>query len=195
MAIYPFSLEIEAPDLGADVKAVALELIETANREPVRGPEAAQIWAAAVEAIAAGEPFVLDFFSHVNRVREFCRLQDIAFRDAAERCCVIAQPSTAQLVEIFQRFEEETFGIRAGGALKAGGQRVNGEVDSPLEADLSGRGVDAYHPAFPHYLFCSVTDFENGFLTLLSNLLSANEVTRRVKPAVAPLQVSVILPQ
>ena len=38
MALLPYSLEIEALDLGADVKAVGLELIETGSREPLRGP-------------------------------------------------------------------------------------------------------------------------------------------------------------
>jgi hypothetical protein len=206
MDIQPYSLEIEAPDLGADVKAVALELIESVNREPVRGLDAARIWAAVVEAIASDEPFVLDFFSHLDRVREFCRLHDVAFRDAAERCCVIPQLESEQLVELFQRFEAETFGIRGGGPAGAGaavGARGPGgsseaaglAIDTELETDLSHRGVDAYHPAFPRYFFCAVTDFENGFLTVLSNRLSANEITRRARPAVANLQVFVALPQ
>lgn len=195
MDIPPYALEIEAPDLGTDVKAISLELIETANREPLRGLAAARIWAAAVEAIAAAEPFVLDFFSHVDRVREFCKMHNVAFRDPADRCCVIPQPSTDELVEVFQRFEAETFGIRAGGPLKAVDSASNYAPDKDLEEDLSRRGVDAYHPAFPRYFFCAVTDSENGFLTLLSNPLSANEVTRRVKPAVASLQVAVALPQ
>src|SRR6059058_1353278 len=33
----PFSLDVQALDLGGDVKAVGLELVETENREPVRG--------------------------------------------------------------------------------------------------------------------------------------------------------------
>ena len=42
-----YLLEIEALDLGADVRAVALELTEAdENREPVRGADAARIWAA-----------------------------------------------------------------------------------------------------------------------------------------------------
>ena len=40
----PFSLDVQALDLGGDVKAVALELVETENREPVRGRDAAEIW-------------------------------------------------------------------------------------------------------------------------------------------------------
>lgn len=195
MTILPYALEIEAPDLGTDVQAISMELMENLNREPVRGLDAARIWAAAVEAIASSEPFVLDFFSHLERVREFCNMQNIAFRDAAERCCVIPQPTNEELVEIFQRFEAETFGIRAGDPLRKLESALNPAVDAELETDLSHRGVDAYHPAFPRYFFCAVSDFENGFLTLLSSRLSANEVTRRVKPAVAPLQVAVALPQ
>ena len=38
-----FSLDVQALDLGDEVKAVGLELIETQNREPVRGKDAAQM--------------------------------------------------------------------------------------------------------------------------------------------------------
>ena len=48
----PFSLDVEALDLGEDVKAVGLELLETENREPVRGKDAAAIWAAVFPALA-----------------------------------------------------------------------------------------------------------------------------------------------
>jgi len=37
----PFFLDVQALDLGNDVKAVGLELVETESREPVRGKEAA----------------------------------------------------------------------------------------------------------------------------------------------------------
>src|SRR5271155_3367484 len=84
----PFSLDVEALDLGPGVKAVGLELIETESREPLRGPEAAEIWAAAWTSVVAGEPFVLDFFSHLDRVREFCASHSIAVRQAATRCLV-----------------------------------------------------------------------------------------------------------
>lgn len=41
----PYSLDVQAMDLGQDVKAVGMELIETENREPLRGPQSAAIWA------------------------------------------------------------------------------------------------------------------------------------------------------
>jgi hypothetical protein len=44
----PYSLDVQAMDLGLGVKAVGLELIETESREPLRGPEAATIWAPAI---------------------------------------------------------------------------------------------------------------------------------------------------
>jgi hypothetical protein len=37
----PFSLDVQALDLGAGIKAVGLELLGTESREPVRGPDAA----------------------------------------------------------------------------------------------------------------------------------------------------------
>ena len=40
-----YLLDVEPLDLGADVRAVGLELIEAdENREPVRGTDAARIW-------------------------------------------------------------------------------------------------------------------------------------------------------
>jgi hypothetical protein len=88
----PFSLDVQTLDLGADVKAVGLELLETESREPVRGKEAAEIWAAMLPALAGNDFFVLDFFSHVDRVRDFCNVREIVFREAAERCLVLTQP-------------------------------------------------------------------------------------------------------
>ena len=91
----PFSLDVESLDLGSDVKAVGLELLGTESREPVRGKEAAAIWAAVFPALAANECYVLDFFSHVDRVREFCKIHEIHFREAADRCIVLPQPREA----------------------------------------------------------------------------------------------------
>ena len=42
----PFSLDVEALDLGADTKAVGLELLGTESREPVRGPNDGCIFSA-----------------------------------------------------------------------------------------------------------------------------------------------------
>ena len=69
----PYSLEVEALDLGPETRAVGLELVETESREPLAGETAARIWAALFPALAAGEYLVLDFFSHLGRVREFCK--------------------------------------------------------------------------------------------------------------------------
>jgi hypothetical protein len=91
------------------------------------------------------------------------------------------------LPELIERFAGETFGARAGSLLAVG--------DAPLEGELARLGVDAYHAVFRNYLFCAVCDFENGFLTLLTEKLWTSEVLRRVKPAVAGLPVEVARPQ
>ena len=179
-------LEVEALDLGADVKAVGLELIEAESREPLPAAESARIWGRALPALVGSEPWALDFFSHLDRLRDFCGHHDIAYREAAKRTVVIAPPEPEQLETLFERFAGETFGARAGGVLP--------DADAALEGDLARRGVDAYHPAFPNYFFCGVCDFENGFLTLLSNRLWASEVVRRLSPALHDLKVVVSQP-
>ena len=60
---------------------------------------------------------------------------------------------------------------------------------------MASHGVDAYHAVFRNYQFCAVCDFENGFLTLLTEKLWTSEVLRRVKPAVAALPVEVARPE
>ena len=187
MELKPHSLEVEALDLGTDVRAVGLELIETESRDPVRGEDAARIWAAVVTALDGAEAWALDFFSHLDRVREFCKGHGIEFRDAAGRCIVVPQPEPAERARLFARFETETFGARVGGA------PANG--DAALEGELSRRGVDAYQTAYPRYAFCLVCSFESGDLTVLSEKLWASEVIRRVRPAVEPLDVMVSRPQ
>lgn len=183
----PYVLEVEPFDLGADVKAVGLELIDRESREPARGGDAARIWSAALPALAGAEPWALDFFSHLERLREFCRRHEIAFREAASRCVVIAPPGAELLTALVERFAGETFGVRAGGPLLS--------IDTALENDLARRGVDAYHPVFANYFLCAVCDFENGFLTLLSNRLSSSEVIRRVRPVLDGLPVAIARPQ
>jgi hypothetical protein len=182
----PYSLDVEALDLGADVKAVGLELLETENREPVRGKDAALIWAAAFPALAANEFFVVDFFSHIDRVREFCKLHEIQCREAAERCLALPQPGQTQLAELFQRFEGETFGLRVGGPSQHG--------DAELEKELSRRGLDAYQPAYARYTFCAICEPEDGWVTLLSQTLWPTEVIRRIRPAVQEFDVYIARP-
>jgi hypothetical protein len=182
----PFSLDVQALDLGADVKAVGLELLETENREPVKGKDAAQIWAAVFPALVADDVFVVDFFSHVDRVREFCKLHEIPFREAAERCLVVPQPNQDQLRELFARFEGETFGVRAGLAAQT--------PDAALEGELSRRGLDAYQGAYTRYAFCAVVEPEDGWVTLLSGTLWPSEVIRRVRPAVQPFDIHIARP-
>jgi hypothetical protein len=182
----PFSLDVQALDLGVGVKAVGLELVETENREPVRGKEAAEIWSAVFPALVAGEPYVVDFFSHIDRVREFGKARGIALREAAERCVVLPQPSQELLRQIFERFEAETFGMRAGAAAN--------EADAPLEGDLSRRGLDAYQSGYSRYTFCAICEPEDGWVTLLSETLWPCEVIRRLRPAVQPFDVHIARP-
>lgn len=181
-----FSLDVESMDLGSDVAAVGLELLETESREPVRGPHAAAIWAAVFPFLAGNEPFVLDFFSHIDRVRDFCERHQIVFREGAARCLVLQQPSAAQLEQLFMRFEGETFGVRAGAAAAV--------ADEVLEKELSHRGLDAYQPAYARYMFCAVCEPEDGWVTLLSKTLWATEVIRRVRPAAQRFDIYISRP-
>jgi len=183
----PFSLDVEALDLGPGVKAVGLELVETENREPVRGKQAAEIWSAVFPALAFEEYYVVDFFSHIDRVLEFCRARKIAYREGGGRCVVLPQPRQALLLQLFERFEGETFGIRAGTAAE--------NPDTALEGDLSKRGVDAYQSGYERYSFCAVCEPEDGWVTLLSATLWASEVIRRVRPAVQPFDIYIARPQ
>ncbi len=182
----PFSLDVQALDLGRDVKAVGLELVETENREPVRGKDAAEIWSAVFLALARNESYAVDFFSHIGRVREFCKMREMAWRGAAERCVVLPQPNQEQLRQIFERFEGETFGIRAGVASQS--------ADAALEGDLSKRGLDAYHAVYARYTFCAICEPEDGWMTLLSDSLWPSEVIRRVRPAVQPFGIHIARP-
>lgn len=181
-----YLLEVEPLNLGEDVKAVGLELVEVRSREPARGGDAARIWGRVLWALAGTEPWALDFFSHLDRLRDFCTRHGIAYRDAAARSVVIRSPEDAHLAALIERFAGETFGARAGKMLESG--------DPALEGDLARRGVDAYHHAFANYLYCAVCDFENGFLTLLTEKLWAHEIIRRTTPVLRDLDVEVHLP-
>jgi len=183
----PFSLDVQTMDLGADTKAVGLELIETESREPLRGSEAAEIWAAALTVLPGKEPFALDFFSHLDRVRHFCQAHNIEFRESAPRCLVIQQPSLDIVRQLLERFDTETFGLRAGPAAQ--------NEDPTLETGLSHRGLDAYQAAYPRYTFCAICELSDGWVTLLSESLWPSEVIRRVRPALRPYDVYIARPQ
>lgn len=183
----PFSLDVQALSLGTDTKSVGLELLGTESREPVRGPDAAKIWSAVFPALAASEPYVIDFFSHVDRVRDFCNARAISFRDAAGRCLVLPQQPENVLLEIMERFEKETFGVRAG--------KVEQLQDPSLEGELSRRGLDAYEAAYLSYTFCAICEPEDGWVTVLSNSLWSSEIIRRLRPAVQPFDVYIARPQ
>jgi hypothetical protein len=182
-----YLLDVEPLDLGPDVRAVGLELVEDdENREPVRGRDAAQIWGRVLSATAAQEPWALDFFSHLDRLRDYCQRHHIAYRDATRGSLVIPAPGPADLESLLDRFQAETFGARAGALVTSG--------DPALEGELASRGVDAYHKAFPNYFFCAVCTFEEGSLVLLSEKLWASEVIRRIRPALDGLEVELRLP-
>jgi hypothetical protein len=182
----PFSLDVEVLNLGSDVRAVGLELLETESREPVRGGKAAQIWSAAFPVLAGEEFYVLDFFSHLDRVRDFCNTHEIPFRDGAGRCLVIPKPTQDHLLDLFTRFEAETFGMRVGLAAQT--------PDPAVEGELSKRGLDAYQSAYTRYTFCAVCEPEDGWITLLSEKLWPSEVIRRVRPALQPFDVHIARP-
>ena len=182
----PYSLDVQALDLGNEVKAVGLELVETENREPVRGNVAAEIWSEIFPALANNEAYVVDFFSHVDRVREFCKTRKIECREGAERCLVISSPSAEELRQLLGRFENETFGFRAGNAAQT--------ADATLEGDLSGRGLDAYQQAYNRYSFCAICEPEDGWITILSETLWPGEIIRRLRPAVQKSDVHIARP-
>ncbi|HUC42266.1 MAG TPA: hypothetical protein VL913_00845 [Candidatus Micrarchaeaceae archaeon] len=182
-----FLLEVEPLDLGTDVRAVGLELTEDdENREPVRGLDAAKIWSRVLSSIAGDQPWVLDFFSHLDRVRDYVTRHTISFHESNPHSLVIPAPSLAVLEPLFERFVGETFGARAGVPVVSG--------DPELEGELARKGVDAYHRAFPRYFFCAICGFEDGSLVLLSEKLWASEVIRRIRPSLSGLDVEIRLP-
>jgi len=182
-----YLLDVEPLDLGSDVRAIGLELTEAdENREPIRGPDASKIWSRVLGATAADEVWGLDFFSHIDRVRDYCKLHQIKYREASNRAMVIPAPDLPALQALIERFQNETFGARAG-ALVA-------EADPALEGELAGRGADAYHTAFTKYFFCAICAFEDGSLVFLSEKLWASEVIRRLRPALEGQEVEIRLP-
>jgi hypothetical protein len=182
-----YLLDVEALDLGSDVRAIGLELVEAdENREPVRGEPAARIWSRVLLAVTGTEPWGLDFFSHLDRVRDYCKMHDVDFRETNQRYIAILAPKPDVLEPLLGRFQSETFGVRAGKLLDTG--------DPALEGELARRGADAYQNAFPNYYLCGICGFEDGSLVLLSDKIAATDVIRRVRPAVQGLNVEMHLP-
>jgi len=182
-----YLLDVEPLDLGSDVRAIGLELTEAdENREPVRGPDAAKIWSRVLRATAADEVWALDFFSHLDRVREYCKLHQIKYREPNNHSVVIPAPELSVLQALIDRFQKETFGARAGALVAEG--------DPGLEGELARRGVDAYHTTFSKYFFCAICAFEDGSLVFLSEKLWASEVIRRARPALEGQDVEIRLP-
>src|SRR6202167_1521285 len=102
-------LEIEPLDLGSDVRAMGLELTEAdENREPIRGADAARIWSRVLPAIATSENWVLDFFSHLDRLRDYCQRHQIPYRDATKHSIVVPAPELAVLEPLLDRFQAKT---------------------------------------------------------------------------------------
>jgi hypothetical protein len=175
----PLRLLIDPLDLGPDIRAIGLELNEEGEELPALGPGARAVWAAAIPALAGAESWVLDFTSHLDRVSDFCRAHGIAIREAGARSITIPQPESLKLSELVERFELETFGFRAGAAVAS--------ADAELENELSRRGMDAYDHAYKRYSLCGICDFENGYLTLLTEKFASGEILRRLRPALTPL--------
>ncbi len=181
-----YLLEIEPLDLGDDVRAMGLELTEAdENREPLRGADAAKIWSRVLRAIAGTEIWALDFFSHLDRLRDYLERHQIPYRVATKHSLAVPAPDLAILEPLIDRFQSETFGVRAAGPLP--------EPDPTLEGELARRGVDAYHTAFPRYAFCAICNFEDGSLVLLSEKLWASEVIRRARPALEGQEIEIRL--
>ena len=178
-------LEIEPMDLGQDVRAISLDLVDGPDREPVRGEDAAEAWSAVLPVLAGKERWVLDFLSKADRLRAFCKAKSIPFREVSRAVTVLTLSSPEILAHLLQSLSTETLGIRVGNETQ--------NPDAALEGELASRGLDAYHSAYARYSFCGICDLENGSLVLLSTSLWATEVARRIRPAVnnAGIQVQI----
>jgi hypothetical protein len=176
-------LEIEPMDLGEDVRAIGLELVDGSDREPVRGADAAEVWGAVVPVLTGKEPSVLDFLSKAEHLRAFCKQKDLPFREITRGVTVITAPKPEILTKLFQNFSAETLGIRVGAETQS--------PDTALEGELASRGLDAYHADYPRYSLCGICDLENGSLVLLSGSLWATEIARRIRPALNGTNVKV----
>ena len=71
--------------------------MEVESREPAHGSDAAHIWASALGALAGTEPWALDFFAHLDRVREYCTLHAIPFEEKSSGHLVGSRPIQPEL--------------------------------------------------------------------------------------------------
>ncbi len=175
-------LLVEPMDIGPELRAIALTLVDADTGEPVTAGAGA-VWARVLRALARPEPLVLDFFSHVDRVRDYCRAHAVAFQETHAHGLTVIEEQAERLAGLLERFRMETFGARAGAAAA--------EPDPALETDLRRRGLDAYQPACERYSFCAICELDTGSLTIVSHRLWASEVARRVLPALSELSVAV----
>ena len=139
-------------------------------------------------ALAAKESFALDFFSHLDRVREFCNTHSIPFREAAARCLVVPQPSLEQSSPAARTLRSEDI------------RHARGCRDANTEIRLWRTNflIAAWTPTSPpiaRYTFCAVCEPDDGWVTVLSDTLWPSEVIRRVRPALQPFDVYIARPQ
>ena len=79
----------------------------------------------------------------VGKFFAWCERHHIGYREANERSILIPAPEVAPLESLFERFQNETFGARAGGGLPA--------ADPTVEGELARRGVDAVQVHDPSF--------------------------------------------
>ncbi|SRR5579875_300766 len=176
-------LEIEPMDLGNEIRATGLELLDGADREPVAGAETAHAWSKIVPALAGREPWACDLYGSVERICAFCESKGTRHREVSKNLLVVAPVTAASFKELLERLPQETIGIRAGARVEL--------PDADLEGELARRGFDAYQAAHEHYLFCGICDLASASLVVLSRVLWATEIARRIRPALADAGIEV----
>ena len=183
-----YLLEIEPLDLGADVRAVGLELVEAdENREPVRGTTPR----ASGAAFCVPSPATSHGRSISSAISIACAIiatvTKLPFAKRASARIVVPAPEAAALEALLDRFQKETFGARAGRLLVDAG-------DPALEGELRAAAWTLITRLFATIFSAPFAHFEDGSLVLLSEKLWASEVIRRVRPVLDDLKVEVRLP-
>ena len=177
-----YLLDVEPLDLGPDVRAVGLELVEAdENREPVRGQDAARIWSRVLPRHCADEALGPRFLQPSRPRARLLQNHDIDFREAGQRFDRDSCARTRSLESLLDRFQNETFGARAGALV------TNRRSRARRRTGAAGRR--RLPQSFPELFFLRHCGFEDGSLVLLSEKLWASEVIRRVRPALEGLDV------